>query len=167
MGVGRAWGLRQRLVGSSGGGGPYRYFRLHMTAPATAGQTLALAEWELYESAGGPNVATLATATASSDGFGWVPGNINNGNTSGSEGWHAANTTLPQWVQFDFGAGNTRTAQRFVVFTRGGREDQAFGTAEFRGSNDGSTWTTLRSVSGLVVASWQGTGTPSRLTFTV
>lgn len=154
-----------------GGGGPvaatYRYFRLHITAPATAGQSPALAEWELYESEGGPNVATLATATASSDGFGWVPGNINNGDTNGGEGWHAANNTLPQWVQLDFGAGNEKEAQRFVVFARGGREDQALGAAEFQGSNDGTTWTTLHSVSGLTAASWQGTGSPARLTFTV
>lgn len=147
------------------GGVGFSILRLTMTAPAVAGQILALAEWEAYETSGGANFATTATATATSDGFGWTPDHINNGDKSGGEGWHALNTGLPQVLTLTFPAAHP--LHSFRIYTRGGREDQAFGAALLEGW-DGAAWVTLKNISGLDVAAWQaGGGSPSRILFTV
>lgn len=150
-----------------GSGVAYRYYKLNISDAAEIGEILAIAEWEMYETGGGANFADSGTATASSDGFGWIPSHINNGDTSGSEGWHAATSAVPQTVTIDLGAGNETSLHSYRIFTRGGREDQAPGSWTLEGSNDNVSYDILDTQAGLIDTDWQGTGSPSRLLFTI
>lgn len=136
--------------------GGHRYWRLLCTAvPLWNGAPyVALAEIELRESSGGADVTGAGAASASSallyGAQAYTAGRAFDNSTDIDSIWHSDGSALPQWIAYDFGAGNTR-AIREVVITPRDIVDQAPTSFAVQWSDDGSAWTTERSFD---YASW-------------
>lgn len=129
----------------------HRYWRLYVTAVASGGYT-SLVELEMYEGSEPLNVCSGGTASASSIGFGWTPDNAFNGTISGN-GWHSGTNNLPttpEWIAYDFGSGVTKDIQAIKIVGRGDGNavNQTAKDFQLQYSDDGSSWSTLFSVSG-------------------
>src|SRR5574337_1018158 len=97
----------------------HRYWRLYITATNGNAYT-SLTGFILATSVGGASVASGGTASASSTGFGWVASNAFDGSTA-EPGWHSGTAgfpTTPEWLQYDFGAGNAKDIVEFGICSR-------------------------------------------------
>lgn len=95
------------------------------------------------------NVAFGGTATASSTGDGAAGYAFD---TNPGSRWHAASTAVPQWLQYDFGAGVAQTIKRYGVTSSSdspGRDPSAW---QLQASQDGSNWVALDSRGGQAFA---------------
>jgi hypothetical protein len=133
----------------------HRYWRLYVTAAGSGGYC-SLAELEMYESIEPLNVCSGGTASASSDGFGWVPANAFNGTHTGN-GWHSGANTLPatpEWLKYDFGSGNDKDIQAIKMVGRGDSNavNQTPKDFQLQYSDDDSSWSTLFTITG--AANW-------------
>lgn len=106
--------------------------------------------------------AKFGTASSRSNFSGNLPAYAFDGmnGTSNSTEWVSNNVGFPEWIQYDFG-NNPVNISEVTWLSRAGLEGSQSPTSiDFQTSNDGSTWTTVKSVSGLV---WSG-GTPKTWT---
>ena len=127
---------------SGGGGSSYRYFRLYLTQGA-ADSHVTIAEFQGYDVAAGANLFQGETITASSEGFGYVAANANDGNDSTF--WHTADAptvAAPQWLKVDVGAGNEFVPVQFGIRVRSDSGNFPLDFV-FQGSNDNATWDDL------------------------
>lgn len=93
----------------------WRYFT--NAAPVTPGLA-HIVEFELRETFGGATVATGGTATADQNHDGsTVPANAFDGNLATYWGT-TFNSTLPHWLQYDFGSGNDKLITEVLLRTR-------------------------------------------------
>lgn len=125
----------------------HRYWRLNITA--LNGRVYAgCGEMEMLTAAGGSDVCSGGTPIASSEFWGAATNAFDN-NPTGSF-WASSNAALPEYIGYDFGAGNDKD---IVGFTYQPRNDSfansdAPNAGDFQYSDDGSSWTTLFSISG-------------------
>lgn len=128
----------------------HRYWRLYITAAQSGGYTSVM-ELVLATTSGGASVATGGTAICSSTGFGWTPDLAFNGTTAGN-GWHSGGNalpTIPEWIGYDFGAGNAKDIVQFRINDRpGNTTTQAARDFALQFSDDGAIWTTQKPYTG-------------------
>jgi hypothetical protein len=136
----------------------HRYWRLLITA--NNGDTFRVGTLEviLATAPGGATVASGGTASASSENVAGDAAKAFDGDTT-SSGWISANlSTLgglhagnPQWLRYDFGAGNEKNIVEFGVGSYPASSSvNARSLADFKlqYSDDGSAWTDAKSVTG-------------------
>ena len=130
----------------------HRYWRVYITA-ANGHAAVTCVEIELRTSFGGSNVATGGTASASTTSFGWVASNAFNGSYS-APGWHSSALLdgTPQWIEYDFGAGNDKDIVEFKWFSRPDDVNVAAAQSpkdfKLQYSDDNSTWFDHVSITG-------------------
>jgi hypothetical protein len=127
----------------------HRYWRVYITAVQSGGYT-SMDELEMYAGAEMTNVCSGGTASASSTGFGWSASNAFNGSI-GEPGWHSLTNNLPttpEWLQYDFGSGNDKDISQIKMVMRNGNGGQAPKDFQLQYSDNGSSWTTLFTVTG-------------------
>ena len=126
--------------------GPHRYWRIYITA--TNASYCGFAEIELRDSPGGADRTGSGTATASaSEGSSLPPGAVDN-NTSTK--WASYPGGPPQWWAYDFGAGNSfYIVELFIVPRQDGFSSEAPKDFYWQYSDDGTTWITVYSKTGL------------------
>lgn len=92
---------------------PHRYWRVYITM-GTYGSTsyCGFSEIELRESLGGADVTGSGTASANSTELGNVAANAVDNNTSTQ--WYA-NSVMPCWWKYDFGAGNAKSIVEMAI----------------------------------------------------
>jgi hypothetical protein len=137
----------------------HRYWRLYITAVQSGGYT-SLLELEMYEGAETNNVCSGGTASASSTGFGWAASNAFNGLYAfgSGDGWHSGTNNLPttpEWIAYDFGSGVTKDITQIKFVTRQGTGQHPKDFA-LQYSDNGSSWTTLWSQTGITLANTYG-----------
>ena len=141
---------------AAGAPASYTYYRLSITA-RNGGDRASSVEFALRETIGGASVApgSGGTASASSDpaSFGRSVNNLFNGSTD-DPGWFTVTSPAePVTVTYQF-----TTARTIVQYGVGAHDSgvvnatHALNSWNFQGSNDGSAWDTLHTVSG--EASW-------------
>lgn len=138
--------LTSATVTSGTAGGPHRYWRLNITS--TAGTYCSMAEIEMRSVAGGTDLTGSGTASASATTSGWPASQAVDNNTG--TGWATYPGTPPQWWQYDFGAGNAYAIIELRITPRqDGFYSESPANFQFQYSDDGSTWTTQKAISGL------------------
>jgi len=137
--------------------GAHRYWRVNVTQTYTSGNQVSCAELELHSVIGGPNVATGGTPIASSN-DGDTPDRCFDGNPSTY--WASATSTLPQWIGYDWGSGNTAgpiveikwtarnccQAQEPIAFDVDYSDNGSIWTATWYYNNPALTWTASQSI---------------------
>jgi hypothetical protein len=128
--------------------GPHRYWRL-VVGRASGGstnlasdKTIGAAEIELRETVGGPDVTGSGTATASSETVGHELSKAfaNDGDTTN---YVSSASTLPCTIQYDFGAGVTKSIVEVAIMpttTGGNSVSYTPGAFKVQSSDDGATW---------------------------
>lgn len=141
--------------------GAHRYWRLYITASATASPYPGFSEIELRSSTGGADLTGSGTASASASESGHPASSAVDNNTGTF--WATYPTTPPVWWAYDFGSGVSHNIIEIQITPRTDayRADGP-GTFEFQFSDDGSNWTTISVVSGLT---WPNT-TPQVIAIT-
>lgn len=156
MGLGFGLGLTPKTSPAVAGGGnthAYRYYRLYVTAVATAGNPAGLVEIEIAATAGGADTTAGKTYSANSEFPGETADKAYDDNTGTN--WGGLDGTMPQWNKVDYGAssGGWIAANQFKITSRAGAPDQAPKDFLWQGSDDDSAWTTLITVTGAVFSS--------------
>jgi hypothetical protein len=132
-----------------GNGGLFRYYRLNITANNGDTQALGIGEIELRGTYDGPDLTSPSTTVTASNGANAAQ-TVDN-NTSTNNGWTVGSVTptLPQWISFDLGS--AQAVAQYVVSSYPTSTLTAARSIKdwtFEGSNDGSTWTVLDTVTG-------------------
>ena len=137
----------------------HRYWRL-MCKRSQSGGNVGIGELQMRTSIGGTNVATGGTPSASSfqgaytaaKAFDGLTVDTGTGNAWASNGGYSGGTptaTTLQWLQYDFGSGNSKDIQEIVLFCPGtgglGPADMVV-AFDVQWSDDGAAWTTQRSI---------------------
>lgn len=98
----------------------------------------------------------------------YEPFNVFDNNTARSGGsWFTSQGVVTGWIRYDFGAGNAKAITHYSMVAISSNPNTSLDPAgapknwQFQGSNDGSTWTTLHSVTN--APTW---GTQERRYFT-
>ncbi len=137
----------------------HRYWRL-VCKRSQSRDNVGIGELQMRTSIGGTNVATGGTPSASSfqgtytaaKAFDGLTVDTGTGNAWASNGGYSGGTptaTTLQWLQYDFGSGNSKDIQEIVLFCPGtgglhpGNMVVAF---DLQWSDDGAAWTTQRSI---------------------
>lgn len=131
----------------------HRYWRVLIRANG-GGANPGIGELQMRTSIGGSNVATGGTASASSVTGTYTAAKAFDGLTTDTgvgNAWAAASWPLNDWpwLQYDFGSGNAKDIVEIVLFAPGasGLSVTNLPTAfHFQWSDDGTSWTTQRSV---------------------
>jgi hypothetical protein len=124
----------------------HRYWRIQITA-VTGTDYVNFSTLELYSSVYGANIASGGTASASSTLSSFTPDLLFDGDPLTF--WHSATSgSLPEWVAYDFGAGNEKEIVSIGIRVRDGNVNRAPRSFDVQWSDDGSSWTTAWSVSG-------------------
>jgi len=95
----------------------HRYWRLYISA-LNGAASASIVSLELHTSIGGADVVSGGTASASSVNGTDAAVNAFDGNTA--TWWLSASTGVPQWLKYDFGAGNDKDIVEMLVFARNG-----------------------------------------------
>lgn len=140
----------------TGAAARYTSFRIYITA--FSGSIVGIREIEFRETPGGPDVSSPSSAvTASSyDYYSYAPALVVDNKTSNSEaytGWLSSAQAAPAWVVVT-PTGSPLLLKEIAIWPmalNGVSEIEAF---TLQGSLDGSSWTDMKSFSGLV---WAGT----------
>lgn len=154
-GVGSAAG-----VGTATGSSIPKHRRWRMNVTATQGAGVAkITEMEMYESADGPNLAPLGTTTTQSyitggfEGTKLTDGEYYKNAFGAVNRWMSDFDGPPWWAQVDFGAGNEKAIKCIGLHAPDASNcDGMPASFDVQWSDDGSTWTTEWSVTG--VPSW-------------
>lgn len=124
------------------GATPHRYWRLYITAGSS--NFTSIKELE-FAQLGGADLCAGGAAIKSTE-YGGLPAS-NAFDNDLTTVWAPDGSALPQWIGYDFGAGNAKDIQVVRLLQRdSGQYPSAFNVQY---SDDGSSWTTAWSVSGL------------------
>ena len=131
----------------------YTYYRLHITANG-GGDRIGVRELELYESVGGANVATglSPVASASASFSTYTPDKAFNGSFASLDGWQV-DTVPPQWLQVQLSTAITVAQYGVGGYVADNQPTRCARDFTLQGSNDGTTWTTLNTQTGI---DWTG-----------
>ena len=155
-------GHRGLLLASAAPVGPtYRWIRLYITANNGDAYT-GLNELLLRSTSGGvdypappTNVLTtptgaLTAATASDFYFANPPAYAFDQDYGSTQSWYNNGTPTPAWLKYDFGGSPVSIAEFGIIRAPGeaGVANRWPMDFELQGSNDNSSWTALRSVTG-------------------
>ena len=134
------------------GGTSYRYYRIAVSAVGS-GTATGTIELELRTTLGGPSVAVGAdgTAFASENAGNRPPAEAFDGVLSANNGCLDTTVTFPWILGYDFGAGNEQEIIQYAVSsypTATSTANRSFKDWTFEGSNNGSDWDVLDTVTG-------------------
>jgi hypothetical protein len=126
----------------------YRYYRTYIYENNGDANLTGILELELYDTIGGPNIATGGTASASSVFSSTYPASkAFDGSLVSGDGWIPQSPPVyPEWLQYDFGAGNEK---KVIAYKMGSYSSTTTTAARsvrtwvFQGSNDGTNWIPL------------------------
>ena len=129
----------------------YRYWRLYITANNADSSYTGIGECEMAITAGGLTVTSGGTASASST---LTPaGTAFDGIQNTTNGWVTySGSAIPSWIQYDFGVGNAKVILEIRLFNQVDQYTRVPKNLTVQGSNDGSDFTDVKIVNGLV--SW-------------
>lgn len=139
--------------------GSHRYWRINITDNGTGANDVAgLIELQWHTDANGyGSHVTGATVTADTEFDGsHLAGNAADHHPvdAGGDVWASTNSSFPHWLAFDFGSGNDAEVMGLTILGRNDSNVTQSPTAfDVQFSDDGSSWTTAWSESGL---SWVG-----------
>lgn len=143
-------------IGTSKGSKAYRYWRL-FSLTNNGATYIAIAEVELRGVIGGADLTTTTTpATASTTNTTNAASNTVDNNIASTAAWlSAAGTTTDQWVRWDM-ATPTALAQ-IAIYPRSNALTSAPKDFVIQGSSDGTTFTDVKSFSGVTgwSAAWR------------
>lgn len=127
-----------------------RYFRMSCTGSNGAGYVGAGAIL-LKTLTNGTDDAKFGTPTSNSNFAGLPPANAFDGmnGTSNSTEWASNNVGFPEWIQYDWGNNPVNVSEVTWLCRAGLGGSQSPTGIDFQTSSNGSTWTTVKSVSGL------------------
>lgn len=117
-----------------------RYWRLFINSPVGGTSDYSeISELEMFTLIGGSDVTTGGTPIASSAFGGSVAANAFDGTKPGGSVWISGAASAPQWIGYDFGAGNPQAIVAIAISISGstGRAPRDF---QVEYSADGSTW---------------------------
>lgn len=163
FGLGFGLSVNKRRGGNSGGGGggggsAYRYMRVYFTGPTQDGVNSAIAELEFRATAGVAVTNPPGTGVAIGGDFdSGIVGYAKAFTNSGADYWakNGSSWNGLAWVGWDYGAGNTITVAQVRIISGPGTVAQSAPLSfKIEGSNNGTTWTTLKTVTG--EANWAG-----------
>jgi hypothetical protein len=118
---------------------PHRYWRVYITA-ATGTPHLDTSEIEFRASVGGADQCVGGTAIYSNQTGGFEAAKAFDDTTSTTWYINQGTFALPQWIGYDFGAGNAKDVVEFALTCwQPGESPKDF---QLQYSDDGSTWTT-------------------------
>ena len=126
----------------------YRYIRLYITANNGDPDYTSLQEIELATTAGGADITTPSSPT-SQDGY--YGGNsfayaVDNNQTEGTAGCFVTDgTALPHWGYVDLGSAKVCVELRMWCQYYSGLESRAPKNFQIQGSNNKTSWTTIKS----------------------
>ena len=134
----------------------HRYWRLHISQSGGSAY-VGITELKMAETAGGANVCTGGTPSASSIFSGsWPASNAFDGVLTAASSWYCLSATynngLTSWIQYDFG-GTSRDIAEITIshYGNSGNDITAYCSAfALYYSDDNIKWTRQRSWSGLV-----------------
>lgn len=122
----------------------HRYWRLNVTSVQNGSTTtgdISLRELRLSTVAGGATKATGGTGSADSTAAGTVASVFDGAIGTGTA--FKTNTTLPHWVQYDFGAGNAPEIEEVEINTPATSfTSNRIKSFTIQYSDDGAAWTT-------------------------
>jgi hypothetical protein len=140
------------IVPKGGGGGAtgHRYWRISIPSVQSSGYA-ALAEVQFRTTAGVPLLFSGGTAIASSEDT--VDGSYQASQAADNNPatfWASLNP-VPQWWEYDYGAGNAKAIVEITILPRAGTAGQGPAIFTPQWSDDGSNWT---SMADLTPATW-------------
>lgn len=147
--------MLRRAMMAGGGSGPavpaYKFIRIHITENNNDPSYTGIGECVMASTAGGAQQAAGGTARASSQfttGSGAAYQAFDGDTTGASNGWvTSADMAIPSWLEYEFPAAKQIVELRmFNQVNQYTRVPKAF---VVRGSNNGSTWTDIKSFSGV------------------
>lgn len=132
--------------------GAHRYWRVTSTSRDGGSGTWSCSEIDIWESLYGPSALARPGWTLSVSGTTTGdPARLVDGAVGGVNTW-ISNSTATSWIAFDFGLGNAVEIHRVLIW-RNSTGGSATIAGDVQYSDDGSTWTTAWSYSGLAVPS--------------
>lgn len=126
----------------------HRYWRVYVTANTGSTAHLSINEIQLRESLGGADATGSGTASQSAFWFTGYEGSKAFDNNNSTH-WYNSPPGMPQWVSYDFGAGNDKDIVELAIFPNANRPQNPSSFA-LQYSDDNSSWTTLFSVENYV-----------------
>ena len=126
----------------------HRYWRIYITNHAGFNNYLDISEIELRTSIGGADATGTGTAMASSAGSGYPASSAFDNTTSTTWFTDLGSNPLPQWIGYDFGAGNAKDIVEFSTTCWASAENPTCFQLQY--SDDNVTWTTLYDIQGEV-----------------
>ena len=129
----------------------HRYWRFWFPTVGYAG-VCAITELEMRTTAGGANVAVGGSGVASSYNALHPPSDAFDGSTLANNGWLSDASSEPQWLQYDFGAGNEKDIVEIVVKSAASGSGELNSLSYFpvqflvQFSDDYTHWTTQRAI---------------------
>jgi hypothetical protein len=124
----------------------HRYWRMNITATGTGAS--GIAELEFRDAVGGADKTGSGTASAQTAYPGWPASQAFDNNTG--TGWASNDSPVPQWIGYDFGSGNAyNIVEVYILPRQDGNHNQAPTAFDWQYSDDGSSWTTAVTKSGI------------------
>lgn len=148
------WGAGRSYPSNAGDLVPpgwYSYYRIYITALAGASDYVSVGEVELRSTVGGADITTTGTpCTASSVFGGSTPASnlVNNAYGATTDCWTGANATMPAWCTVQPSADATYVRE-LAIWPHPTTPTRAPSAFVFQGSMDGSTWTDIKSFTGI------------------
>lgn len=133
--------------------GAHRYWRINVTATPFGGWVI-VDEMELRSAVSGADQTGSGTATASTtNGSDTADKAFDDLPTTSFSYWRSLNTSFPEWLQYDFGAGNEIQIVEYTIRAATSSQTRAPSSFTFEYSDDGTNWTVVDTQSGLSWAS--------------
>lgn len=153
--IGHGGMMLQPTAGGGGGGLSARYWRVYITANDGSGSYIGMTELELKDTLGGTDLTSAALASANAA----ASSSVNASNTeamafdnSSGNGW--LGWVAPQWIRWDFGAGNDKTIRQITIRGSWNAPSASPKDFELQRSGNGTDWTTVLTVTGQTA--WTG-----------
>lgn len=138
--------------GGGGGGNTYRYWRVYWTGPTQDGVNSSIAEIEFRSSVGVGVTNPPATGVAIGGDFdSGIVGYAKAFTNSAADYWakNGSSWNGLAWVGWDYGAGNTLNVVQVRLIAGPGTIAQGAPLSfKIEGSSNGSTWNTVKTVTG-------------------
>lgn len=152
-------GMMARRLGVVAGGATYKHWRIYVTANSGANTYVTANEIEMRATVGGANQCAGGVATASSNYPSTPPSGAFDGVLTyppDSALWASANGAKPQWIAYEFAAPVSVAEVAWMSASYSGGQNETPGTFDVQASDDGVSWITIASFSG--VTGWVAGG---------
>lgn len=124
----------------------HRYWRIYCTSGWASSTSVTIGSVVMRSVSGGTNLSVTGSGTASASSVfdsGYTADKAFQNDTTGAIGlqWYASPITYPQWLMWDFGAGNDKAIIELMLFCPNTTYNGYVKDFSFQYSDDNSTWT--------------------------